>query len=367
MHEIKVKNNNANYSILIGNKILNILNVKLKKTCPKALKIAIVVDKNIPAKFLSKIKNNLKNYKIFTFKFNSSEKSKSQKTINFLLKELLTKGFNRTDVVIGLGGGITGDVSGFVASILKRGINFINIPTTLLSQVDSSIGGKTGINSNYGKNLVGAFYQPKLVISDVSFLKTLPQREIICGYAEVLKHGIIADSKFFSWLNNNSKNILKERNINDLIYAINKSCKIKLNFVNKDVHERGLRMTLNFGHTFAHAIETKNNYSKNINHGEAVLIGMVIATKLSFQKKVCTRKTLDQIIKIYNNNDINYNLKKYFTTKDITNMLKYMKNDKKNYDEKINLILLKKIGKTTKADEYKVSISNIKKYLKKII
>jgi len=365
--KLQVKTRNKKYPIIIGNNILDKLQKLMKKSLIDFNQCLVVVDKNVPNNLKNKILISLSKKQVSVHYFNAHEKNKNQKSINTILSILLKKNFNRNDCLISVGGGITGDVSGFAASIFKRGLKFVNIPTTLLSQVDSSIGGKTGINTAYGKNLIGAFYQPSLVISDTNFLKSLPKRELVCGYGEILKHALIADSKFFSWLNNNSKNILKERNINDLIYAINKSCKIKLNFVNKDVHERGLRMTLNFGHTFAHAIETKNNYSKNINHGEAVLIGMVIATKLSFQKKVCTRKTLDQIIKIYNNNDINYNLKKYFTTKDITNMLKYMKNDKKNYDEKINLILLKKIGKTTKADEYKVSISNIKKYLKKII
>ena len=143
--------------------------------------------------------------------------------------------------MISVGGGITGDVVGFVASIYKRGINFINIPTTLLAQVDSAIGGKTGVNSNYGKNLIGSFYQPKLVISDTSFINSLPKKEMICGYAEILKHSIIKDKKFFEWLERNTRLILEKKS-KELIYAIKKSCEIKMYFVNQDVNEKNMRM-----------------------------------------------------------------------------------------------------------------------------
>ena len=208
--EIKFKHNTSSYSIIIGKNTINILPKRIKLLCPKTKKIAVIVDKNIPANFKKKIKNKLKNYKVILVSFNASEKNKSIKSINYFLNLLLSKNFNRSDLVIGLGGGITGDVAGFVASIFKRGINFINVPTTLLAQVDAAIGGKTGINSNYGKNLIGAFYQPKLVISDTSFLKSLPNKEIICGYAEILKHSIIKDKKFFNWLEKNTKFILRE-------------------------------------------------------------------------------------------------------------------------------------------------------------
>ena len=155
-----------------------------------------------------------------------------------------------------MGGGITGDVSGFVASIFKRGLNFINIPTTLLAQVDSSIGGKTGVNSKRGKNLIGSFFQPKLVISDTAFLKSLPKKEMVCGYAEILKHSIIKDKNFFNWLKSNTKFLLSKEK-SKLIYAIKKSCEIIKYFVNKDVNERILRMKLNFCHTLHMLLKQK--------------------------------------------------------------------------------------------------------------
>ena len=187
---------------------------------------------------------------------------------------------------------------------------------------------------------------------------------MISGYAEILKHALISDKKFFNWLQLNTKYIFKY-DAKKLIYAIEKSCKIKLFFVNQDVNEKNLRMILNFGHTFAHAIEVKNNYSKNITHGEAVLSGMILATKLSVAKKVCNEKTLSNIEKIYKMNSLSYTINKYKKYKETLNLIPYLKNDKKNDDEKINFILLKKIGKTALPNKYKISISELKKNLKK--
>ena len=286
-------------------------------------------------------------------------------TINSFLNKLLSKNFNRSDLIISVGGGVTGDTVGFVASIFKRGVNFINIPTTLLAQVDSAIGGKTGVNSTHGKNLIGSFYQPKLVLVDTIFLNSLPKKEMICGYAEILKHALIKDGNFFNWLEKNSKHILS-KNLKKLSYAIEKSCKIKIFFVNKDVNEKNIRMSLNFGHTFAHAIEIKNNYSKNLTHGEAVLAGMILATRLSIIKKVCSLKILERVQKIYLDNNLDYTYKKFKKAHLIRNLIPYLKNDKKNNDNKINFILLKKIGQTTKPNSYKISIDKVKQYSKLI-
>ncbi|MFL2883463.1 MAG: 3-dehydroquinate synthase [Pelagibacteraceae bacterium] len=364
--KIRIKNLTSDYSILIGNNILNTIPKKINKLCPQAKKIAIVLDKKVPSKFKKKLKKILEKYEVYTFEFVTSEKLKSFTNVNRLAEKLLSKNFNRSDILIAVGGGILGDFSAFVASIVKRGINFINIPTTLLSQVDSSIGGKTGVNSSFGKNLIGTFYEPKLVISDVSFLKSLPKREIVCGYAEILKHSLIVKNNFFRWLKINSKAMLEKRNQNILTSAIYKSCKVKVFFVNKDFREKGLRMTLNFGHTFAHAIEAKNKFSKKINHGEAVLIGMMLATKLSYIKRICTKKTLEDLKDIYIKNNINYDWNKFFTKRDKNKIVDFMNNDKKNNDKKINLILLKNIGKTTKPGEYKFTNQQLKNTLIKI-
>tara|TARA_A100001015_G_scaffold293950_1_gene371171 strand:- start:587 stop:1699 length:1113 start_codon:yes stop_codon:yes gene_type:complete len=363
INKIDFKDSYKSYSILIGHNISSILSSKIKALCPRTKKIALIFDKGIPYYYKRKIIKNLKNYKLHIYNFNANEKTKSIKSVTPLLESLLAKTFNRSDLIIGIGGGITIDFSGFVASIFKRGVNFISIPTTLLAQVDAAVGGKTGVNSKLGKNLIGSFFQPRLVISDTLFLKSLKRKEMICGYAEILKHAVIKDKKFFSWLKLNTKDIFSQKS-KKLIYAIKKSCNIKLYFVNRDVNEKNIRMILNFGHTFAHAIEVKNNYSKNSTHGEAVLSGMVLATKLSVIKKVCSRKTLNDLTEIYRNNNLTYLLKKYKSAKEIKKLIPYLKNDKKNDDEKINFILLNRIGKTSQPNKYKISVKELKRKLK---
>ena len=367
MIKLKVKNLNSNYSILIGRNVLNKISSQTKKLCPGAQKIALVMDKNVPSKFKIKLKKNLNKYKIYTFEYTVNEKFKSFKNVNNLVEKCLAHNFNRNDILISLGGGIIGDYSAFAASIIKRGINFINIPTTLLAQVDSSIGGKTGVNSKLGKNLIGSFYQPKLVVSDIDILKSLPKRELICGYAEILKHALILKGGFFKWLKNNSNELLKSRNLNLLKKAIIERCKIKLYFVNKDIFEKNNRMILNFGHTFAHAIEAQNKYSKRINHGEAVIMGMMMATKFSYLKKICNLNTLNDLKEIYDSNNLKYDIKKFFKKNEYQKIADYMSADKKNNDKKINLILLKKIGQTTKPNDYKISSTELKKIFNKII
>ena len=361
--EIKFQNKSERYSIFIGENSINLLPNKIKTLCPETKKICVIVDKNIPSKYKQRLKKKLNGYEVSFLPFLANEKNKSLAKTYSLLNILLSKNLNRSDLIIGFGGGITGDVASFVASIFKRGINFINIPTTLLAQVDSSIGGKTGVNSSHGKNLIGSFYQPKLVLIDTIFLKSLPRKEMVCGYAEILKHSIIKDKKFFSWLEKNTDSILSKKK-ERLIYAIKKSCQIKMYFVSKDVKEKNMRMILNFGHTFAHAIEAKNKYSKKITHGEAVLSGMILAIKLSILKKRCNLKVLERILTIYNTNNLAYVLKNNSSYKWIKSLIPYLKNDKKNNDEKINFLLLNRIGKTELPNKFKISIKNLEKYSK---
>jgi len=326
---LKIKTIESDYSIIIGDNTLGALPKKIKILCPKTQKIAIIFDKNIPTKFKSKIKKLLIGYQVYLYEFRSNEKVKSFNYANKIIEKILSKNFNRSDTIIAVGGGIIGDLSAFVASLVKRGINFINIPTTLLAQVDSSIGGKTGVNSIYGKNLIGSFYQPKLVVIDVSFLKSLPKREMICGFAEILKHSLILETNLFRWLENTSKEILNNRNLNLISEAIYKSCKVKLYFIKKDYKEKNLRMILNFGHTFAHAIEAENKFSGKINHGEAVLIGMIMAIRLSVIKKICSNQSLIKIGKIYKNNNLLSKFKNYLKNKNFEKIINYMANDKK--------------------------------------
>jgi len=341
--KLQIKTGNQNYPIFIGNNILNKLKLILKKNLINFNQCLVVADKNVPKKLINKILNSLPQKKTSLHYFNSNEKNKNQKSIDNILSILLSKNFNRNDCVISIGGGITGDVSGFAASIFKRGLKFINIPTTLLSQVDSSIGGKTGINSKYGKNLIGAFYQPSLVISDIDFLRSLPKREIICGYGEILKHAIIADKKFFTFLDINGSKILNLKSpfIEKSIY---KSCSIKKKVVEIDEKEMGLRKILNFGHTFAHAYEATLRYSKKLNHGEAVILGIKTAAKFSLSNNILSIEEFNLIENHLNKLSLPRNINKFFSTKNLNRILSFMKKDKKNNTNKINLVLLKKIG-----------------------
>ena len=282
---INIKTKNSNYPIIIGSGLIKKLTKVFDDNSLKFNKCLLIIDNKIPKKFINEIIKSLKNKEKTIYYFNASEKNKSIASINKILDLLLKKNFHRNDCVISIGGGITGDVSGFVSSMFKRGIKFINIPTTLLAQIDSSIGGKTGINSKYGKNLIGSFYQPNLVLTDIDFLKTLPKREIICGYAEILKHSLISSKRFFLFLNKNASKILNLKTPY-IEKSIKESCIIKKNIIQIDEKEKNLRKILNFGHTFAHAYEAVLDYSKKLNHGEAVLLGIMSASKFSFEKKI---------------------------------------------------------------------------------
>ncbi len=341
--KLQVKTVNQKYPILIGCNILNKLNDLLKENLITFNQCLVVADKNVPKKLINEALNSLPKKKLSLHYFNASEKNKNQKNIDNILSILLNKNFNRNDCVISIGGGITGDISAFAASIFKRGLKFINIPTTLLSQVDSSIGGKTGINTKYGKNLIGTFYQPSLVISDIKFLKSLPKREVICGYGEILKHAIIADKKFFNFLDTNGHKILKLKS--PLIEkAILKSCSIKKKIVEIDEKEMGIRKILNFGHTFAHAYEATLEYSSKLNHGEAVILGIKTAAKFSLSNKILSIKEYNLIENHLNKLNLPKNINKFFSLKNLNKIISFMKKDKKNNTNKINLVLLKKIG-----------------------
>ena len=355
-----VKTKSKKYPIIIGSNIINQINYLLKSNNIRFQKSLIVYDKKVPEKKLNIIKQKLKSKKNIIHIFNAREKNKNLKNTNIILNKLFKFNFNRNDCIISLGGGITGDVSGFAASIYKRGMKFINIPTTLLSQIDSSIGGKTGVNNKYGKNLIGSFMQPDIVLSDISFLKSLPKRELICGYGEIIKHSIINNKNSFNYLDKNINNILKlkspfiEKTIAD-------SCKVKKNVVEKDEKEKRLRKILNLGHTFAHAYEAAHKYSKKLNHGEAVILGIISSAKFSYKNKLLKKKDYEIILDHITKLNIPLNLNYYFKKKDINLIVKYMESDKKNISSKINLILIKKIGKILLDLKFNQSI--IKKYL----
>ncbi|OUX46656.1 MAG: 3-dehydroquinate synthase [Candidatus Pelagibacter sp. TMED275] len=363
-YKLTIKTNDHFYPVIIGKNILRNTSAILKNNNIIFQKCLIVYDNKVPLKNLKVLKKNFKYKNIYTYKLNPSEKIKNINTVNAIINFILKKNFHRNDLIVSLGGGIIGDITGFTASIFKRGIKFINIPTTLLSQVDSSIGGKTGVNSVYGKNLIGSFYQPNLVISDINFLKSLPKREITCGYAEILKHSLIKNKEFFFFLDKNINKIhlLDDKVISKSIYE---SCKIKKIIIEKDPLEKNLRKTLNFGHTFGHAFEANMNYSKSLNHGEAVLLGMYCANNFSYKKKIIKKKEFEIINNHFFNLNLPKKLKKILKKNETSKIINFMKTDKKNFNNKINLILLKKIGSAQINYTYK--ITEINSFLKKTI
>ncbi len=361
MKKIKliVKTKSKIYPIIIGKNIISKIPNILKSNNINFEKTLIIVDKKIPKNKLTILKKKIVSKKKIVHFFNSNEKNKNLKSVNLILSKLFKFNFNRNDCIISFGGGIVGDVSGFAASIFKRGLKFINIPTTLLSQVDSSIGGKTGVNNKYGKNLIGSFMQPDLVITDVNMLNSLPKRELICGYGEILKHSIIGDKNIFNYLVKNYLKILKlkspfiEKTIAD-------SCRIKKKIIEQDEKEKNLRKILNLGHTFAHAYEAKLSYSNKLNHGEAVILGIVSSAKFSLENNILSKIDYYRIINHIKNLKIPINLKFYFKKKDINLIIKYMKTDKKNTSTKINLILIKKIGNVI--TDFSFNQNKIKKF-----
>ena len=351
--KINIKTKNSSYSIYIEK---NSIIKNIEKIICSNNKVVFLIDKKVFYIF-KKIKNyKNQNYIII----NCSEKIKNFRNYENLSEKILNIGIDRNSSIVAMGGGTLGDLSGFIASTILRGVNLILIPTTLLSQVDSSIGGKNGINTKSGKNLVGTFYQPKLVIIDPNILLTLSKREMLSGYAEIIKHGIINDKIFFNWLNDNSKEIFKLNN-NILSEAIYKSILIKKKYVLRDEKEKLTngysRAILNFGHTFGHALEAFYKFNQKLTHGEAISIGMMVASTLSHKLGYLSSNDLKKIkIHFESNNllikDINMYSKKIFNI---------IEKDKKNLDGRINFVLLKNIGSAFLSN--KKSIKNIKKIL----
>jgi 3-dehydroquinate synthase len=239
----------------------------------------VVSNETVAPLYLNKLSASLAGKTIATLELPDGEQFKTTDSLHKVLDKLVVTGANRDTTVIALGGGVVGDIAGFAAASYMRGVGFIQVPTTLLAQVDSSVGGKTGINHAQGKNLIGAFYQPGVVLIDTDTLQTLPARELSAGLAEVIKHGAIADSEFFDWLEANV-DALVAGEPDALAHAIQRSCEIKAEVVAEDEREAGRRAILNFGHTFGHAIENSVGYGELL-HGEAVAIGMLMAAELS--------------------------------------------------------------------------------------
>ncbi len=297
-------------------------------------KVAIITNPKVAGLHLSTLLSCIKAKELYIITVPDGEEYKNQKSIDDMLDNLFNHKFDRSSTLIALGGGVIGDMTGFLASIYQRGINFIQIPTTLLSQVDASVGGKTGINNSYGKNLVGAFYQPKAVYIETSFLKTLPLREFGAGVAEIVKMAVTFDKEFFRFLTNNS--LHRDKNLEK---AIELSVKTKAKVVELDEKENGIRAVLNYGHTFAHVIEHETNF-KTYLHGEAVGIGIVMANTLSQKLGLLNQSEATQIKELLES----YDIPTTYKIKDIDSFYNDFFLDKKTRSDSITFILPKGIG-----------------------
>jgi 3-dehydroquinate synthase len=283
------------YEILIGAGLLGQAGRLIAQRLG-AGKIGVVTDENVASYHLSELQAALRaegRHK-GSVVLKAGEGTKCFAELARLSEDLLEMGLERGDLVVAFGGGVIGDLAGFAASILRRGVRYVQIPTSLLAQVDSSVGGKTGINTPQGKNLIGTFHQPSLVIADTDILKTLPQRQLRAGYAEVVKYGLLGDREFFSWLENNWRGVL-DGDPAPLTHAIETSVKAKAAIVVADEKEAGTRGLLNLGHTFGHALEAATGYSDKLLHGEGVSIGMVLAFQLSERIGLCAEGTASRI------------------------------------------------------------------------
>jgi len=340
---VKVNLKNNAYNIIIGDNIIENINNFHQQYFNQRPKVVIFDNKLSESIYLrlliTKLGKETKNISI-----PSGEKSKSLKILSNLYDQLFSHNVDRNTVIYAFGGGVIGDLSGFAASSYMRGIDYVQVPTTLLSQIDSSVGGKTAINSSYGKNLIGAFYQPKLVLIDINTLNSLPKKQMITGYAEMVKYGLINDENFFLWLEKNGKHIL-HKDIKKLEYAIAICVKSKARIVAKDEKEKGLRALLNLGHTFGHSFERIANF-KHFTHGEAVSVGTILAFKISNELNYCSLEDFNRVNnhfkKIKLPTHINDLLKKKVKAADV---IKTMKLDKKTINNIIKLILVKGIGK----------------------
>lgn len=348
MKTVAVALEQRSYDILIGkNSLQNLPKFLTEKSYSK---IFIITDENVAKHHLSRLQAAVNNSE--TIILEAGEQTKSFGALQKICEEILEKGIDRKSLIVAFGGGVIGDLAGFVASILLRGIDFIQIPTTLLAAVDSSVGGKVAINSAHGKNLIGAFYQPKLVICDLSFLATLPQRQLRSGYAEVLKYGLVFDENFLQFL---EKNFAKMFNFDEefLTKIITRSCEIKAQIVAADEREQGARALLNFGHTFGHIFETEVNYSDEILHGEAVALGMLMAAKMSQAAGNISVADFSRIASHLENCGFTLDPKKIRKNWDEKNLISHLYKDKKNEGKNLTFILLKSLG----CGEVKKSVS----------
>ena len=335
MAQVTVELDERSYPIHIGAGFLTLLKQKLTGLRHQVL---LITNPTVASFYLAPVLEQLADHQVEVFEMPDGEQYKSLAVYTEVMDRLIDRGFNRDCAILALGGGVVGDMAGFVAATFQRGVDFFQVPTTLLAQVDSSVGGKTAVNHPRGKNLIGAFYQPQAVLIDTECLQTLTERDYLSGLAEVVKYGIIYDAAFFQWLEDHATD-LKQRDTHALIHAIQRSCDIKAKVVAADEREAGIRALLNLGHTFGHAIEAATNYGE-WTHGEGVAAGTVIASKLA---EVTQRLSASDFRRIYALLDA-LGLPVKGPQMPWSQWLDYMQRDKKVKDGKLHFILPTGIG-----------------------
>jgi 3-dehydroquinate synthase len=344
MDTLTVDLGDRSYPIYIGEKVF--LDGDLLAKHIQGKQVMVVTNTTIAALYLDQLTAVLANFSVAFCVLPDGEQYKTLTVLNQIFDSLLEAKFDRTATLIALGGGVVGDMTGFAAASYQRGVNFIQIPTTVLSQVDSSVGGKTGVNHVLGKNMIGAFYQPRAVFADISVLATLPDRELSAGIAEIIKYGLIQDESFLGWLEHNMAALLA-LDPPAVTYAIKRSCECKAEVVAQDEREGGIRAILNFGHTFGHAIETDQGYG-NWLHGEAVAAGMIVASALSEQLGWISNADLDRVRAITKAANLPTTLPANITPE---RFLELMSVDKKVIDGQLRLVLLNSLGEAVVTSE----------------
>ena len=344
MRTLKVNLEDRSYPIYIGSDVS--LDNELYSKHISSKKIALITNEQIADLYLSEISQTLNAFDLKTLVLPEGETEKNLETVGKAVEFLSDNGIDRDSSIIAFGGGVIGDITGFVASSYMRGIKFLQVPTTLLAQVDSSVGGKTGVNINTGKNLIGSFYQPSAVIADTRYLNSLEPNRLSEGLAEVIKYGLIRDEDFFKWLSKNTNRILAlEPEI--MTHLIERCCQIKAEIVSEDEREGSIRAILNYGHTFGHAIESLTDYSV-YTHGEAVSIGMVMAASMAERMGMLSQADKKDITNLLES----VNLPTEKPDLNSNDFLESMKRDKKVQDGEIRLILLESIGRAIISNDY---------------
>ncbi|KCZ84937.1 3-dehydroquinate synthase [Hyphomonas adhaerens MHS-3] len=333
------------YDILVGHGALDQLGPRLAAML-KQSRVFVLTDANVEAAHRARVEAALSASGISSswLALTPGEKTKSFSNLEAILDWLLEGGADRSDILVALGGGVIGDIAGLSASLMKRGMGFVQVPTTLLAQVDSSVGGKTAVNSPRGKNLIGAFYQPRLVIADTGLLETLPARELRAGYAEIVKYGLINDPAFFDWLEANGARVLA-LDAEAITYAVAVSCRAKAAIVAEDETEKGVRALLNLGHTFGHALEAANDYRPDLLHGEAVSIGMALAFRYGAATGITPPEDADRVTRVLEASGLQAAIPgRQGGAYTASELVRLMQQDKKASGGKVPLILARGIG-----------------------